>query len=76
MAKLAPVHWKTFEKFLFYVGCEFKRQKGDHRIYWSPGLKRPVVVPTDTQVPIFVIRSNLRTLGMSPQQYLEILERL
>jgi len=76
MAKLAPVHWKTFEKFLFYVGCEFKRQKGDHRIYWSPGLRRPVVVPTDTQVPIFVIRSNLRTLGMSPQQYLEILERI
>ncbi len=61
MAKLAPVHWKTFEKFLFYVGCEFKRQKGDHRIYWSLGLKRP---------------SNLRTLGLSPQQYLEILERL
>lgn len=76
MAKLAPVHWKTFEKFLFYVGCEFKRQKGDHRIYWSLGLKRPVVVPTDTQVPIFVIRSNLRTLGMSPQQYLEILGRI
>jgi len=76
MAKLTPVHWKTFEKFLLYVGCEFKRQKGDHRIYWSPGLKRPVVVPTDTQVPTFILRNNLRTLGMSPQQYLEILERL
>jgi len=76
MAKLTPVHWKTFEKFLLYVGCELKRQKGDHRIYWRPGLKRPVVVPTDTQVPIFVIRNNLRTLGISSQQYLEILERL
>lgn len=76
MAKLSPVHWKIFEKVLFCVGCEFKRQKGDHRIYWSPGLKRPVVVPTDTQVPVFIIRNNLRTLGMSSQQYLEILERL
>lgn len=76
MAKLAPVHWRTFEKFLLFVGCEFKRKKGDHRIYWSPGLKRPVVVPEDAQVPVFIIRNNLRTLGISPKQYLELLERL
>lgn len=76
MAKLTPVHWKTFEKFLLFIGCEFKRQKGDHRIYWTPGLKRPVVVPRDSQVPVFVIRSNLRTLSMTPEQYLEILRRL
>ncbi len=76
MAKLAPIHWKTFEKFLLFVGCELKREKGDHRVYWAPGLKRPVVVARDSQVSVFIIRNNLRTLGMTPEQYLDILERL
>lgn len=33
MPKITPINWKTFEKFLLFVGCEFKRQKGDHRVY-------------------------------------------
>lgn len=76
MAKLTPIHWKRFEKFLFFVGCELKRTKGDHRIYWRVGLKRPIVVPTDTQLPVFIIRNNLRELGISPQEYLELLKRI
>jgi predicted RNA binding protein YcfA (HicA-like mRNA interferase family) len=76
MTKLTPVHWKKFEKFLFYVGCNFVREKGDHRVYWRDGLNRPVIVPRDTQLPIFIIRNNLRTLGLSVEDYLEILERI
>lgn len=76
MGKLAPIHWKKFEKFLFLVGCELKRTKGDHRIYWRVGLKRPIVIPTDAQLPVFVVRNNLRELGISPQEYLELLKRL
>ena len=52
------------------------RQKGDHRIYSRDGLKRPVVIPRDTELPVFVIRNNLRILGISPQDYVEILERI
>jgi len=59
-----------------YVGCTFVRQKGDHRIYSRDGLKRPVVIPRDTELPVFVIRNNLRILGISPQDYVEILERI
>lgn len=73
MAGLTPVHWKRFEKFLLYIGCTFTRQKGDHRIYWRKGLLRPVVVPQDAQVAVIVIRSNLRTLNISVEEYLEIL---
>jgi predicted RNA binding protein YcfA (HicA-like mRNA interferase family) len=73
---LTPVHWKKFEKFVLYVGCHFERQKGDHRIYWRSGLKRPVVFPADKEVPVFIIRNNLRTLGISVREYLEIIEKL
>ena len=76
MPKITAIHWKKFEKFLFEVGCIFKREKGDHRIYWKKGLSRPIVLPRDTQLPVFVIQNNLRLLGISREQYLEILERI
>lgn len=76
MARLAPIKWKKFEKFLLFVGCKFERQKGDHRIYWRQGLKRPVVIPREEQLPIFIIRNNLRILNISSDEYLEILKQL
>lgn len=76
MPGITPIHWKNFEKFLLYVGCEFKREKGDHRIYWRQGITRPIVIPRDDQLPIFIIRNNLRVLGINPKDYLEILKRV
>ena len=76
MARLTPIHWKKFEKFLFYIVCYFEREKGDHRIYWRENLKRPVVIPRDTQLPVFIIRNNLRILNINPEEYLEILKRI
>jgi predicted RNA binding protein YcfA (HicA-like mRNA interferase family) len=76
MAHLVPIHWKKFEKFLLFLGCHFEREKGDHRIYWRDGLKRPVVIPRDGELPIFIIRNNLRILGISPEEYIEILKQI
>ncbi len=76
MPHLAPIKWKEFEKFLLFVGCEFKRQSGDHRIYWRLGLKRPIILPTYKNIPIFIIRNNLRLLGISVEEYLQILQKL
>lgn len=66
MPRLTPISWRKFEKFLLFVGCEYKRKRGDHRIYWRKDLKRPIVIPQEKQLPIFVIRNNLRTLKISP----------
>jgi len=76
MPKISPIHWKKFEKFLRFVGCTYKRTRGDHLIYERSGLKRPVVFPKDTEIPVFVIRNNLRVLGISVEEYAEILKRL
>jgi len=76
MPRIVPIHWKRFEKFLFFVGCAFEREKGDHRIYWRADLKRPVALTRDAQLPVFIIRNNLRVLGISTDEYLEILNRL
>lgn len=76
MPHLALINWKEFEKFILFVGCKFERQKGDHRIYWRPGLKRPVVLPTYKSLPIFIIRNNLRILNISVEEYIEILKKI
>ena len=76
MPKITPLHWKKFDKFLLFVGCQFQREKGDHRIYWREGISRPIVIPRDTSLPTFIIRNNLRVLGISHEEYLEILQRI
>ena len=73
---MKPIHWKKFEKFVLFIGCAFEREKGDHRVYSRPDLKRPVVIPQDKALPLFVIRNNLRVLGMSTKEYEEILKNL
>ena len=76
MSGLTPINWKKFEKFLLFVGCHFEREKGDHRIYWRKDLKRPIVIPRENQLPVFIIRNNLRVLKIGVAEYLEILERI
>ena len=76
MARLNPVKRKKFEMFLKFVGCHLKRIKGDHFIFDRPGLERPVVFTADSEVPVFIIRNNLRTLGISVEEYLNIMEQL
>jgi len=76
MARITPIHWRKFERFLLKVGCELKREKGDHRIYWRKGVPRPVVIPKDSRLPVFIIRNNLRILGISHQEYLKVIEKL
>jgi len=76
MAHLTSIHWKKFEKFILFVGCRLAREKGDHRIYWREDLKRPVVFPRDTELPIFIIRNNFRVLGITTKEYFEILKRI
>jgi len=76
MPRLTPVKRKRFEKFLFFVGCTLKRTKGDHFIYDREGLDRPIVITADNEVPIFIIRNNLRVLKISPKEYLEIIKKI
>ena len=76
MPKLTPIKRRKFEVFLRFIGCKLKRIKGDHFIYSRSGLKRPVIITADSDVPVFIIRNNLRTLGMSVEEYLNIIKQL
>lgn len=74
MSKIASIHWKKFEKFLLAIGCRFTRQESSHRIYWKEGLSRPVVITCHGSLPVFIIRKNLKTLGIEPEDYVRLLK--
>ena len=76
MAALRPIHYRKFEKFLVEIGCHFVRQEADHRIWDRGDLLRPVIVRAKKDLPVFEIKSNLRTLRISTAEYIQILEQL
>ena len=73
MAKLRPVSYKQLVKVFEAVGFSCVRIEGDHTVMTKPGVIRPVVIPKYAAVPIFIIKNNLRTAGMSRERYFELL---
>ncbi len=63
--KIRPVNYRVLTKIFEMAGCEYARTQGDHLIYHYPGANRPVVIPKYREVPVFVIRKNMKIIGMS-----------
>ncbi|PIZ47790.1 hypothetical protein CO180_00270 [candidate division WWE3 bacterium CG_4_9_14_3_um_filter_41_6] len=76
MPRITPISRKRYEQFLRFIGCTLKRQKGDHLIYVRSDLSRPVVFPYDKEIPAFIQRTNLRTLGITTDAYYKLLKNL
>ena len=72
MSKLSPTDWRTQVKIFEKFGCLYVRQKGAHLIYHHPDAKRAVVIPRYDEIPVTVIRNNMRTVGMSREQYFRL----
>jgi predicted RNA binding protein YcfA (HicA-like mRNA interferase family) len=74
MPKFSPVSHKTLCRVLEADGFRLIRQEGDHLIYTKAGVLRPVVIPKYSSVPVFIIKNNLRTAGISRERYFELLK--
>jgi predicted RNA binding protein YcfA (HicA-like mRNA interferase family) len=75
MPPLRPVSYKWLVKVFELEGFTFARQRGDHLIYSKPGVKRPLVIPTYDEVPVFIIKNLLRAAEMSRERYFELLQQ-
>jgi len=75
MPKITPIHWKVLEKVFLAAGFQFARQEGSHRSYVKPGVTRPIVIPTYDEIPVSIIRNNLKTAGISRDEYFRLLEK-
>jgi len=76
MPKKQNITNKQFQKFLLFVGCSLKRSKGDHFVYTRSDLIRPIVIPNDNPLPQFIIRNNLKLLGISWDEFFSIIDNI
>ena len=74
MPKFSPVDWKTLERVFLRTGFRFVRQEGSHRSYVKDGIARPIVIPTYREIPVFIIRNNMKTAGLSREDYFRLLD--
>ena len=74
MPSLRPVSYKTLCRVFERAGFQFVRQEGDHLVYTKPGVLRPVVIPMYAAIPVFIIKNNLRTAGITRERYFDLLE--
>ncbi len=73
MPRIRPVSWKVLVKVFERWGCEYLRKKGSHHVLKCPGAKRVVVIPEYEEVDVEIIKNNMRTAGMSREDYFRLL---
>ncbi len=76
MPRITPVSYKTLIKVFLECGCEYKRKKGSHHILRCPNCKRSVVIPEYSEIDVEIIKNNLKTAGISREDYFEILKKI
>ena len=70
MPRLPLISSARFCKILKKLGCKLDRIEGGHHIFVRDDLLRPLVVPTRKQLPVFIILNNLKTLGISRDEFI------
>ncbi|HCA67226.1 MAG: hypothetical protein A2249_04010 [Candidatus Jacksonbacteria bacterium RIFOXYA2_FULL_44_7] len=76
MPKITPVPYVKLQKIFELEGFVFDRQSGDHLIYVKRGISRAIVIPIYKEVPVFIIKNNMRTAGITRERYFELLARV
>ena len=75
MPRITPIHWKVLECIVLKCGFIFDRQKGSHRLYTKPNVKRPITIPTYIEIDVDIIQSTIRTSQISRTKYFELLNQ-
>jgi predicted RNA binding protein YcfA (HicA-like mRNA interferase family) len=75
MHRIVPVPASKLRKVFEKADFKCVRIEGDHFVYIKEGISRPVVIPDWKEVPVFIIKNNLRTAGMTREEYFSLLEQ-
>ena len=67
---LKNIPLRLFREYLTYKGLKQIRTKGGHEVWSRKDLGRPIVLQTHIDpVPEFIIKSNLRTLRVTADDF-------
>lgn len=74
MSKITPISSNKLRKVFEKDGFKCVRIEGDHYVYTKEGVIRLIVIPQWSEIPVFIIRNNLRSAGISRERYYQLLE--
>jgi len=60
---------RVFER----AGFSCVRIEGDHYVYTKDGVARPIVIPDWREIPVFIIKNNLRSANINRKEYFTLL---
>lgn len=75
MPKITPISAYKLQKVFEKAGFQCVRTEGDHFVYTKKGIARPVVIPNWNDIPVFIIKNNLRTAGITREEYFSLLKK-
>ena len=75
MSRITPVSWKRLRCVFEHDGFVFKPGRGDHWKGEKAGVARPIIIPAYDELGVDIIRSCMRTAGMTRERYLQLLEK-
>lgn len=77
MNNLRNISLSDYRRILAEFGCEFKRSKGDHEVWWKDGMKRPIIFHTHIEViPEPIVRNTIRDLEITHEEFLRIFKKI
>lgn len=73
--KLKNLTLRDIRAFLILKGCVKDRTSGGHEAWRKSGLARPIIIQTHKNpVPEHVVRSIIKDLGISREEFLETIQ--
>ena len=76
MPVIRPTSFEVQIRVFEAAGCKYSHTRGDHLVYHYPGAIRPVVIPKYKEVPVFIIKNNMKVIGLTREKYFRLLESL
>ena len=74
--KLSNISIAQFLEFLFEIGCTRISIEGGHEKWHKNGCLRPIIIQTHIDpIPEFIIKNNLRSLGLTRKDFIDWMKR-
>lgn len=75
MRNLSNITIAEFRSILQRLGLSRVRTRGGHEAWMKSGMLRPIIIQSHIEpLPEFIVRNNLRNLGISKEEFLKMLE--
>ena len=73
---IRPTSYQVQVKIFEAAGCVYVRTQGDHLVYHYHEAIQPGGIPKYKEVPVFIIKNNMKAIGMSREKYAALLDKV